>query len=89
MESTQELSGEAVAALERGSKIEAIKSVREAQGIGLKEAKEAVERFLAANPELQGRMSAASREGAKGSLPWLLLAAAIGSGVFLWLGRGH
>lgn len=86
--STRELPGDAIAALEKGSKIDAIKVVREAQGIGLKDAKDVVEEFLAAHPDLQGRMAAAGLEGAKGSLRWLLLVAAVGVGAYLWLGRG-
>jgi ribosomal protein L7/L12 len=86
---TRQLSGAAIAALERGSKIDAIKSVREERGIGLKDAKDVVEEFLAGNPEVQGRLNAASLEGAKGSLRWLLLVAAIATAVILWFGRTH
>lgn len=50
MTAASELPPEAVAAIERGQKIEAIKITREALGIGLKEAKEAVERHQSAQP---------------------------------------
>jgi ribosomal protein L7/L12 len=40
----------AIAALDAGNKLEAIKIVREATGLGLKEAKEAVERYVPGDP---------------------------------------
>lgn len=43
----------ATAAVVRGSKIDAIKELRAATGIGLREAKEQVERYIAANPVLK------------------------------------
>ncbi|MCB0358969.1 MAG: ribosomal protein L7/L12, partial [Bdellovibrionales bacterium] len=43
----------AVNALSQGSKIGAIKIVREAHCIGLKEAKEVVERFIDSRPDIQ------------------------------------
>ncbi|NJN40189.1 MAG: hypothetical protein HC807_04105 [Gammaproteobacteria bacterium] len=45
-ESTSFLPEAAIAALGAGNKIDAIKLVREATGLGLKEAKEAVERYV-------------------------------------------
>ena len=85
---TQELPGDALAALERGSKIEAIKHVRMERNVGLKDAKEIVEEFLRHHPEVQGRMAASSRAGAKRIVPWLFLAGAIGAAVLLRL-RAH
>ncbi len=46
----QALSVQAINALERGNKIEAIKITREDQGVGLKEAKDIVEAFVEKNP---------------------------------------
>lgn len=51
---------EAVAELERGNKIAAIKSVRAASGLGLKEAKDIVDQYLAGNDALRERCDAAS-----------------------------
>ena len=51
------LSANAIAALEAGKKIEAIKIVRQEQGIGLKEAKELVESYTAERPELAEKSS--------------------------------
>lgn len=42
-----------IAALTQGRKIQAIKLIREQQGIGLKEAKAAVDAYLAEHPELK------------------------------------
>lgn len=47
------LDDEAVAALEAGQKIQAIKIVRAKQGIGLKEAKQLVDAYISDNPHLQ------------------------------------
>lgn len=71
----QGLPATAIAALEKGSKIEAIKIVRIDRGIGLKEAKDVVEQYLDARPDLQSRMNAASLEAAKGALGWIFLVA--------------
>lgn len=79
------LPSDAVAALRRGSKIEAIKCVRIARGVGLKEAKEIVEQFLDQSPRVKSRMDSANREQARGSLGWFLLAAAIGVAAYYLL----
>lgn len=73
----QSLPNEAIAALERGSKIDAIKHVRVNQGVGLKEAKEIVEQYLENNPGLKSRMMSANAEAAKGSFKWILLLAVV------------
>lgn len=77
--SEQDLPGEAVRALEQGSKIEAIKRVRLAHHVGLKEAKEIVERYIARSPAIKRRMDAANAEAARGALRWLLIMAALGA----------
>ena len=76
-EGNQDLPNEAITALERGSKIEAIKCVRIAHKIGLKEAKEAVELFIESNPDLKNRMHRANVEAAKGSYGRFFLILAI------------
>jgi len=83
----QDLPSEAIAALERGSKIDAIKCVRVARGVGLKEAKEIVEQFLEGSPSVKSRMLSANADSAKGGLRWLLLFAAIAvAAYFLYTG---
>lgn len=55
---------------DEGNIIEAIKIVREVEGIGLKEAKERVEKWLASQPELKQQLETRSREARAGF--WLL-----------------
>ena len=52
------LTKEAVAALEQQRLIEAIKLTRAATGMGLKESKETVERYLMNHPELKDKIDA-------------------------------
>ena len=61
---TPDLPREAIAALEHGNKIEAIKFVRMAQGVGLKEAKGIVEAFIEWNPSVKCHMASANAESA-------------------------
>lgn len=67
-----EMPPEVMAALGRGHKIEAIKLLRESRGLGLKDAKEAVEAHVRKHPELHrsGGVAGASRHGL---LFWLVL----------------
>jgi ribosomal protein L7/L12 len=79
----EELPPEAVAALSQGRTIEAIKRVREARKIGLKEAKDAVDQYLSARPELKRKLAAAQAEARRGFLRWaVLLALAIGAAYY-------
>lgn len=81
----QTLPSEATAALTRGSKIDAIKCVRAAHGTGLKEAKEIVEAFLAANPQVSSRMAVANWENARRGIGRLLLIVALGVVAYYFL----
>ncbi len=78
-----ELPPEVQAALARGQKIEAIKLLREARGMGLKEAKEAVEAHGA-----EGRLGGVSvvQGGGHGAFFWLLALLLLGCAVFGLLG---
>lgn len=67
-----------VAALQRGNKIEAIKRLREDWGIDLKEAKDQVDRFVAADPVLRRKIRSTTVSGARGCLFWLMLFLFIG-----------
>ena len=62
-----------IAALQRGNKIEAIKLLRQERGIGLKEAKDAVEQYVKADPVLQSRMAAAQADAMRVFLRWIVL----------------
>jgi len=75
------LSLEAISALERGNKIEAIKLVRQMHKCGLKEAKDAVEFYLESNPDA-GRTYAANTKANKG-LYWLAFFIIAGVMIFL------
>ncbi|HVZ46245.1 MAG TPA: ribosomal protein L7/L12 [Ramlibacter sp.] len=69
------LSPAAVAALQQGNKIEAIKILREERNIGLKEAKDAVDDYVRSQPALQAAMAEA-RPGLP-SVFWIVVVAAL------------
>ena len=64
---------DAIQALRRGNKIEAIKLVRLARNIGLKEAKDAVEDYLRAQPALLQQLNASQAQGREGFVRWLVM----------------
>ena len=63
----------AVAALEQGNTIEAIKLVRLDRGLGLKESKDLVDAYLRSRPDLQRRLEAAQAEARQGFVRWLII----------------
>ena len=63
----------AVAALEQGNTIEAIKVVRLERGLGLKESKDLVDAYLKSRPDLQRRLAAAQAEARRGFVRWLVI----------------
>ena len=75
--SKPDLPRDAVAALEHGKKIEAIKIVRSTHGVDLMQAKDIVEEFIESNPDVKNRMAGAKAENAGSGLGWLFLLAAI------------
>ncbi len=76
----------AIAALNKGSKIEAIKIVRRERGIGLKEAKDAVEEYLRGQPALQASLVARQAEARGGVLRWLAIVVALGVFAYFYFG---
>ena len=68
---------EAKVALQNGNKIEAIKIVRESRGLGLKEAKDAVEAHVARDPALRASLESAQAASRQGALRWLSVVVAI------------
>ncbi|MFP6848119.1 MAG: ribosomal protein L7/L12 [Pseudomonas sp.] len=80
----QSLPPEVVAALQRGRKIEAIKLLRELKGLGLKEAKDAVDDFQA--EQHPGSVSVV-QAGGHGGIVWLLAIVVLGV-VVAWLFGG-
>lgn len=61
-----------VSALQNGMLIDAIRIVREARGIGLKDTKEAVERDLESEPLIRSRFQAAHSESRRSMLLWMV-----------------
>lgn len=53
---------QAVASIMRGNLIEAIKHTRAATGLGLKEAKDAVEKYIAENPHVKSQATSSNAE---------------------------
>ncbi|SEE75042.1 ribosomal protein L7/L12 [Pseudomonas anguilliseptica] len=79
----QDLPVQVIAALERGQKIEAIKLLRELKGIGLKEAKEAVDGYTL---ERQPDGVSVVQSGGHGGIFWLLGLLVLGAAVAWLLG---
>lgn len=73
----------AISALHRGNKIEAIKLVREERGIGLKEAKDAVDEYVRTQPSLQSTFAAAQAQSGRTALLWLAIL--IGCAILLYV----
>jgi ribosomal protein L7/L12 len=73
----QKLPEDALAALESGRKIAAIKSVRIHFNVGLKEAKEIVEEYIEADPQLKQRISVTNNNAAQSAFSGLLVIAVI------------
>ena len=71
--SAPELPAEAVAALQRGNKIQAIKIVRMERNIDLKDAKDAVEAYVAGQPALQTSMAKVQRTGTVALVRWVVI----------------
>jgi len=60
----------AVAALQSGKFVEAVRIVRETRRVGLKDAKEAVDRYIASEPLLRSRIEAGRAERRRNALLW-------------------
>ncbi len=63
----------AIATLEQGQTIEAIKIVRLERGLGLKESKDLVDAYLKTRPDLARRLQAAQTEAWQGFVRWLMI----------------
>ena len=72
----QDLSADALAAIRRGDKLEAIRIVRGELRIGLKEAKDFVDAYVERHPDLSQALAAARSESNGRALWWLAAAAA-------------
>lgn len=76
MNEHSELPTDVITAIQADRKIEAIKLLREARGIGLREAKEAVEAYIKANPHLALNKRRESRSPMSPLILFVLVAAA-------------
>ncbi len=82
--SPDELPVEALAALQAGNKIEAIKVVRVARRVDLKDAKDIVDRYVAACPLLQQQMSTVGAEQGRRLVFATVVVIAIGAAVYFF-----
>ncbi|HUQ09125.1 MAG TPA: hypothetical protein VM146_02330 [Steroidobacteraceae bacterium] len=69
----RELSIEAVTLLNEGRVIDAIKSVRQTEGLGLKEAKGRVDAYLSREPMLRAQIELRQRAARRKFFLWFLL----------------
>lgn len=67
----------AIAALENGNKIEAIKIVRVTLNLGLKDSKDIVDAYVLNRPELKERLDAKSTLSIEAGMRWLFVVSAI------------
>jgi ribosomal protein L7/L12 len=86
-EEDQGLPPQAVAALALGNKIEAIKIVREARNVGLKDAKDTVEAYVRREPALQQKLAVAQAETKRAFFRWVMVLAGIAVAVYYLLLR--
>jgi hypothetical protein len=77
MPGTSSIPPSAVAALNAGRKIEAVRIVRATQGIGLKEAKELVESYVKMHPELRDQIGQQQSRSLRSSVMWILFIAIV------------
>ena len=68
----------AIAALNRGNKIEAIKIVRRERGIALKAAKDVVEEYLRSQPALAASFARKQADAIRSALRWLIFVVVVG-----------
>ena len=74
---------EAIDALRRGNKIEAIKLTREQTGLGLKESKDAVEQVLASDAAIREAYQARAPKG-QGCLPVIIVLLLMFAALYYW-----
>ena len=84
-ERSEVLPPEAIDALQRGNKIEAIKLVREAQRLDLKDAKDRVDAYVENDPALKQKLATAQAEATHSIGRWLILIALAIVGYYLFV----
>ncbi len=78
----------AVEALREGKTIEAIKLLRQERGLDLRDAKQAVDRYVRADPALERSMRAAQAEANRGCVVWVLGLLALAAAGYYFLADG-
>jgi ribosomal protein L7/L12 len=86
-ERSEALPPEAIDALQRGNKIEAIKLVREAKRLDLKDAKDKVDDYVKNDPVLQQKFASAQAETTGSLVRWLIIIAVAILGYFFFVAR--
>jgi hypothetical protein len=82
----RELSVEAVTLLQEGRVIEAIKSVRQSEGLGLKDAKARVDAYLGREPLLRAQIEIRQRAARRKFFFWFLfIDVLIAAAVIYWM----
>ncbi len=83
-----EVSDQVIAAIEAGRKIEAIKTLREETGLGLSEAKDAVDSLTRAKRGESGEAPGMTEEGGAGGMIKMLVIIAVVLGVYFYFFAG-
>jgi len=78
----------AIAALEKGNTIEAIKIVRLERDLGLKESKDQVDAYLKSRSDLQRRLESAQAEARQGFVWWLVIFLVFTAGTAYFVTQG-
>jgi len=86
-EKGRDLPSSVVSALSQGKKIEAIKLLREAYGIGLKEAKDLVDEYEESRPELSMGLADSQRVSTRGIFNWIVVLAVALLACYWWFIR--
>ena len=86
-EHSEALPPEAIDALQRGNKIDAIKLVRAAQKLDLKDAKGRVDAYVENDPVLRQMLASVSAESMRGLVRWLIIVAVAVLGYFFFVAR--
>ena len=86
-ERNEPLPPEAIDALQRRNKIDAIKLVRAAQKLDLKDAKDKVDAYVENDSVLQQKFASAQAETTGSVVRWLILVALASLGYFFFVAR--
>ena len=81
-ERSDDFPAEAVTALWQGNKIEAIKILRRALHIDLKDAKDKVDQYVSNEPALQQKLATAQTESLRGLVRWLFIIGVVAIAVY-------